>query len=364
MIFTFLKDIFIDVTYLETNGLRFGITMPFHPWEEILKCAKMSEKYNFDSIWMADHIVGMGLKRLDALEAYSTLASLAMITKKVRLGTSVTNIQTRHPAILAQTISTLDHISKGRVITAVGSGEAMSIVPFGIPWDKPVSRMDEAIRLMIKLWTEKKVDFDGEFFKLKGAFIDPKPIQKPYPPVWIAANSPRTMNMTAKLADGWLPLVRKNYENDLKNILKVRKQVRKNSALERGILLYSVVAENDDKARRILELPAKVFSLFDVNGLDQPGLKISHNFSFQKFSYSQKMITQIIEYAQEHVSFEMIEQRYIWGSPASCIEKLEKWIKSGVNYFVIVAFVSEKYREAQYKFWGNHILPYMREQYT
>ena len=51
------------------------------------------------------------------------------------------------------------------------------------------------------------------------------------------------------------------------------------------------------------------------------------------------MITQIIEYAQEHVSFEMIEQRYIWGSPASCIEKLEKWIKSDVNYFVIVAFV-------------------------
>jgi alkanesulfonate monooxygenase SsuD/methylene tetrahydromethanopterin reductase-like flavin-dependent oxidoreductase (luciferase family) len=76
------------------------------------------------------------------------------------------------------------------------------------------------------------------------------------------------------------------------------------------------------------------------------------------------MITQIIKYAQEHVSFEMIEQRSIWGSPASCIEKLEKWIKSDVNYFVIVAFVSEKYREVQYKFWDNQILPYMREQST
>ena len=79
------------------------------------------------------------------------------------------------------------------------------------------------------------------------------------------------MNITTKLADSWLPLVRKNYENDLKNILKFRKLVRKNSSLERSILLYSVVAERDDAARRILELPAKVFSLFDANGLDQSG---------------------------------------------------------------------------------------------
>jgi phthiodiolone/phenolphthiodiolone dimycocerosates ketoreductase len=337
--------------------------MPFHPWKEILKCAKMSEKYNFDSIWMADHIVGMGLKRLDALETYSTLASLAMVTKNVHLGTSVTNIQTRHPAILAQTISTLDQISNGRVITGIGSGEAMSIEPFGITWDKPVSRMEEAIRVMIKLWTEKSINFDGKFFKLKGAFIEPKPIQKPYPPLWIAANSPRTMNITAKLADGWLPLVRKDYENDLKNILKVRKQVGKSSTLGRGILLYSVVAKDDDTAKHILELPAKVFSLFNVNGLEKSGLKIPPNFSLKKFTYSQKMITQIIEYAQKHVPFDIIEQQYIWGSPTNCIEKLEKWIKSGVNYFVIVAFVSEKYREAQYKFWGNHILPYLREQY-
>jgi alkanesulfonate monooxygenase SsuD/methylene tetrahydromethanopterin reductase-like flavin-dependent oxidoreductase (luciferase family) len=306
----------------------------------------------------------MGLKRLDALEAYSTLASLAMITKKVRLGTSVTNIQTRHPAVLAQTISTLDHISNGRVTTAIGSGEAMSIVPFGIPWNKPVSRMEEAIRVMIKLWTEKSIDFNGEFFKLKGAFINPKPIQTPYPPLWIAANSPRTMKITAKLADGWLPLFRTNYENDLQTILTIRKQVRKSTPLDRGILLYSVIAKDDESAQRILELPAKVFALFDVNRLKQYGLTIPHTFSLQKFAYSQKNLPQIIEYAQKHVPFEIIEDQYLWGSPTHCIEQLEKWIKLGVNYFVIVAFVSEKHREAQYKYWGNQILPYMREQYT
>lgn len=161
--------------YLETNGLRFGITMPFHPWKEILKRAKMSEKDNFDSIWIVDHIVGMGLKRLDVLEAYSILFS-----SYDNYESTSQNISYQHPnetsSNLAQTISILDHISKGIVITEIGSGEAMSIMPFGIPWNKPVSRMDEAIRLMIKLWSEKKVDFDGEFFKLKGAFIDPKPI--------------------------------------------------------------------------------------------------------------------------------------------------------------------------------------------
>lgn len=92
--------------------------------------------------------------------------------------------------------------------------------------------------------------------------------------------------------------------------------------------------------------------------------KTQKSIFYGSYSKVHHFITQIIKYAQVHISFEMIEQRYIWGSPASCIEKLEKWIKSGVNYFVIVAFVSEKYREAQYKFWGNHILPYMSEQYT
>jgi len=352
------------VIHLGKEIVRFGIAMPFHPWEEVLKCAKWGEKYNFDSIWMADHMVGMGLKRLDALEAYSTLAALAMTTKKVRLGTSVTNIQTRHPAVLAQNISTLDHISNGRVITAVGAGEAMSIVPFGIPWDKPVSRMEEAIKVMIKLWTEKSVDHEGEFFKLKGAFLDPKPIQKPYPPVWVAANSPRTMRITGRLADGWLPVIRDNYAKDLKKILDVRKRAGKLSDLERGVLLYSVVAKDDDAAKRILEFPAKVFSLFDVKGLEKYGLKVPERFSLEKFAYSPKMLTEIIEYAQKNVPFEVVEKRYIWGSPTSCIEKLEKWIKAGVNYFVIVAFVSEKYREDQYKLWGKCILPYMREQYA
>jgi len=150
-----------DVGVGMKEDIKFGIALPFHPWEEILKRAKMAEELGFDSIWMADHLVGMGLRRLDAMEAYTSLAAVAMVTKKVKLGTSITNIQTRHPAVLAQTIMTLDHISNGRVIAAVGAGEAMSIVPFGIPWDKPVSRMKEAIEIILSLWTKDPVNYEG-----------------------------------------------------------------------------------------------------------------------------------------------------------------------------------------------------------
>ena len=120
------------------------------------------------------------MKRLDALEAYSTLSALAMITKKVHLGTSVTNIQTRHPAVLAHMATTLDIMSGGRAVFGIGTGEAMNLDPYGVPWSRPVSRMREVIVMIKRLWTEDSVNYEGEFFKLDEAFLSPKPLQKPH----------------------------------------------------------------------------------------------------------------------------------------------------------------------------------------
>jgi len=345
------------------GNVRFGIALPFHPWQEILKRAKMAEEVGFDSIWMADHLVGMGLRRLDAMEAYTSLAAVAMVTKKVKLGTSVTNIQTRHPAVLAQTIMTLDHISNGRVIAAVGAGEAMSIVPFSIPWDKPVSRMKEAIEVVLSLWTKDPVNYDGKFFRLKDAFIRPKPVQKPHPPLWIAANSPRTLKITAKYGDGWLPLGRRpeDYKRKLKELEDLRKRYGKSDNFENGVLLYGVVAQDDETARRIIEFPARVFSVFAVEELKKRGIEVPEELSLEKFVYTPENVKKAVEYASK-VAFEDIEDFYVWGSPESCIEKLEKWVKAGAQHIVLVALVSEKHRDIQYKLYGEKIIPYFKEQ--
>jgi len=346
------------------RNVRFGIALPFHPWQEILKRAKMAEELGFDSIWMADHLVGMGLRRLDAMEAYTSLAAVAMVTKKVKLGTSVTNIQTRHPAVLAQTIMTLDHISNGRVIAAVGAGEAMSIIPFGIPWDKPVSRMKEAIEVILSLWTRDPVNYDGKFFKLRDAFIRPKPVQKPHPPLWIAANSPRTLKITAKYGDGWLPLGRtvEDYQRMREELENMRRKYSRLKDFEYGVLLYGVVADNDEDARKIIEFPARVFSVFAAEELKKRGIDVPKELSLEKFLYTPENVKKIMDYASK-ISFEDIEDFYVWGSPDSCIEKLEKWVKAGAQHIVLVALVSEKHRDLQYKLYGEKIIPYFKEQY-
>ena len=346
------------------EDIKFGIALPFHPWEEILKRAKMAEELGFDSIWMADHLVGMGLRRLDAMEAYTSLAAVAMVTKKVKLGTSVTNIQTRHPAVLAQTIMTLDHISNGRVIAAVGAGEAMSIVPFGIPWDKPVSRMKEAIEVILSLWAKDPVNYGGKFFRLRGAFIRPKPVQKPHPPLWIAANSPRTLKITAKYGDGWLPLGRipGDYKKKLEELENLRRKYGMSGEFEYGVLLYGVVAQDDETAGRIIEFPARVFSVFAAEELKRKGIEVPEELSLEKFVYTPENVRKIMEYASK-ISFDDVEEFYVWGSPETCIDKLEKWIKAGAQHIVLVALVSEKYRDMQYKLYGEKIIPYFKEQY-
>jgi len=343
------------------ENVKFGIALPFHPWEEILKRAKMAEEVGFDSIWVADHLVGMGLRRLDAMEAYTSLAAVAMVTKKVKLGTSVTNIQTRHPAVLAQTIMTLDHISNGRVIAAVGAGEAMSIVPFGIPWDKPVSRMKEAIEVLLSLWTEDPVNYDGKFFKLRDAFIRPKPIQKPHPPLWIAANSPRTLRLTARYGDGWLPLGRspEDYRKKLDELRDLRRKYGRSGEFESSVLLYGVVAESDEDARKIIDLPARAFSVFAVEELRRRGIEVPEDLSLEKFVYTPENVKRVIDFASK-ISFDDVEDFYVWGSPETCIDKLEKWIKADARHIVLVALVSEKHRDMQYRLYGEKIIPYFK----
>lgn len=343
------------------EDVRFGIALPFHPWEEILKRAKMAEEVGFDSIWVADHLVGMGLRRLDAMEAYTSLAAVAMVTRKVKLGTSVTNIQTRHPAVLAQTIMTLDHISDGRVIAAVGAGEAMSIVPFGIPWDKPVSRMKEAIEVLLSLWTEDPVNYDGKFFKLRNAFIRPKPVQRPHPPLWIAANSPRTLKLTAKYGDGWLPLGRspEDYRKKLEELQDLRRKYGRSGKFESGVLLYGVIAESNEDARKIIDLPARAFSVFAVEELRRRGIEVPEDLSLEKFVYTPENVKRVIDFASK-ISFNDVEDFYVWGSPETCIDKLEKWIKAGVRHIVLVALVSEKHRDMQYRLYGEKIIPYFK----
>lgn len=118
------------------------------------------------------------------------------------MGTCVTDPLRRHPAVTAQLAITLDLISNGRAILGIGAGEAFHLNPYGIAWERPISRLEEAVRVIKKLWSEDFADYNGVFFKLKRAVVIKKSVQKPYPPIWIGAMRPRALRVVGVLGDG------------------------------------------------------------------------------------------------------------------------------------------------------------------
>lgn len=155
----------------------------------------------FDSVWVLDHIVLENYRSI-SLEAWCVLSALATCTNRVTLGTSVTDPYRRHPAVLAQTVATLDYVSKGRAVLGLGAGESMNVDPFGIPRDRRIVRMKETIEILRRLWTSDAIDYSGEIFRLSKAFIQVPAVRKQSIPIYLAANSPKTRRLVGLYGDG------------------------------------------------------------------------------------------------------------------------------------------------------------------
>jgi alkanesulfonate monooxygenase SsuD/methylene tetrahydromethanopterin reductase-like flavin-dependent oxidoreductase (luciferase family) len=149
------------------EDVRFGVALPFSsiPVAELLDMAMVNEEAGFNSVWSGDGLVYFPPSTIP--EAWTILTAAAVSTKKVLLGTCVTDPHRYHLAVLAQRLATIDQLFDGRVILGLGAGMAMNLEPFGIRWNKPVSRLAEAVKIMRRLWAGEKFSYDGEFWKFK-----------------------------------------------------------------------------------------------------------------------------------------------------------------------------------------------------
>jgi F420-dependent oxidoreductase-like protein len=165
----------------------------------ILEC----ENLGYHSIWLDDHLM---FKKMPILECWTSLAALSKITKKIRLGTMVTCNSYRNPALLAKMASTIDNISKGRLELGIGAGvQENEHISYGFSFPKPrirIERLNESVEIIKKMWTENKVNYYGKYYKIKDASCEPKPVQKPHPPIIIGgAGEKLTLKVTAKHAN-------------------------------------------------------------------------------------------------------------------------------------------------------------------
>jgi alkanesulfonate monooxygenase SsuD/methylene tetrahydromethanopterin reductase-like flavin-dependent oxidoreductase (luciferase family) len=180
--------------------MKFALNLPNgkecgHP-AMLAEFARVAEESGWDAVFLEDYIVWQGHDDAPTYDPWVALAAMVLATKTIRLGTMVTAIARRRPWKLAREAVTIDRLSGGRLILGIGVGETKidsSFSGFGEETDdKRRSRMaDEALDLLNRLWTGRRITFDGEFYHVKKARFLPKPVQKPRIPIWIGGVWPK-----------------------------------------------------------------------------------------------------------------------------------------------------------------------------
>ena len=194
--------------------MHFGVGLPHFRQmasaEAIVTVARQAEALGFDSVWVTDHIVipHSAIPRFGEtfFELFATLAYVAGKPRRVRLGTSVIILPYRNPLFMAKALATIDVLSGGRLIVGAAVGWLVEeFEALGIPFKERGARSNEALKIMKLLWTEAEPRFEGRFFKFAGIKAEPKPLQKPHPPIWIGGSSAAALTRAAEFAEAWHP---------------------------------------------------------------------------------------------------------------------------------------------------------------
>lgn len=199
-------------------GLPLGALNPAFFLDVVLE----AERLGFDSVWLPEHLVfpvdmsGSPFPGADhppvppstpVFDAFAYLSFLAGRTERIRLGTNVYLLGLRHPFVAARAVQTLDRVSGGRAAVGVGAGWLRSEwVAAGLDPRTRGRRLDEALAVCRRLWTEEVIAHEGEFFRFEPVMFEPKPVQRPHPPILVGGESPAALRRAARLGDGWLGL--------------------------------------------------------------------------------------------------------------------------------------------------------------
>jgi F420-dependent oxidoreductase-like protein len=191
-------------------ALRFGLFLgqASRTWAQVLDDFVMAEDLGFDHAWLVDHLIDTdGTPEDGCLESWTLLSAIAAKTERIRLGVLVTSNTFRHPALLLKEAVTVDHVSGGRLTLGIGTGwNEDEHRRYGIDLPAPADRVDrfeEAVRLISLMMAQERTTFEGRYYQLHDAHLEPRPVQQPRIPILIAAHRPRMLRIAARYADQW-----------------------------------------------------------------------------------------------------------------------------------------------------------------
>ncbi|MBI3029122.1 MAG: TIGR03619 family F420-dependent LLM class oxidoreductase [Candidatus Rokubacteria bacterium] len=303
--------------------VRFGANLAPHadPAEQFALAGR-SEALGFDALWCGDHIVF----NIPLYESLTLLSFYAAHTKRIRVGTCVYLLALRHPTVAAKTTATLDALSGGRLIFGVGVGGEIpkEFEAVGVPRNERGARVTEGIEVLRALWTQTPASFSGRFFKFEGVNIDPKPVQPGGPPIWIGGRSDAALQRAARLGNGWVS--------------------------------YVVTADRYRQSVEKIRTAAAGRSLDGFETAHLTFITIGKDYETAKAAWVKRLSTR---YNQD---FGPLADRYGFiGTPAQCIEQIERFIDAGCRYFVLNAICEVPDEAEQLERLASDILPHFRK---
>jgi alkanesulfonate monooxygenase len=267
---------------------------------DIINVAQKAEEWGLDSFWLSDHLLAPSPE----LDVVATLSLLASHTSRIKLGPSVFLLNLRHPLVAAKAFATLDYLSHGRMVMAVGTGANLAdYAACGIPTEGRGRRLDEGIIVLRKVWTEPNASFRGKFFAFDDVTIEPRPQPRAHNDsgtidIWVGGRADAALKRTARFGDGYFASFQTPAEF-ARNMATIRDYAaqfgRRNARIESGLILLCRLAASRERAMEEMRPIVAAMS----RGSD------------------------------------MFVQRTLYGSPDDIIERLQEYVTAGLDKFVL-----------------------------
>lgn len=310
------------------NQVKFGVNLGSWPFglpspSLVYEFAEKAEEWGLDSLWSGDHIV----MHSPILECLTVLSLFAARTQKIRLGTAILLLPLRNPAVVAKAVATLDFLSQGRVTLGIGVGgeirqewEACGVRP-----EERGRRADEGIEILRKLWTQSGASHQGRFWQFQNITMEPKPVQKPCPPIWIGGRSEAALKRAARVGDGWVSymVTPDRFKDSLTKILaQAQEPGRDMSSFTTAHLLFIYGSADRDQARQtaVLNLTKRYNQPFDT----------------------------------------LVDRYAAYGRPEDCIKTIEAFVAAGVRHIIFSPLCDASELLSQLQFYAREIVPHFR----
>lgn len=296
---------------------------PLLSMREILLCAKMADQQeNVDSLWVPESW---------GRESFATLGAISQVTRKVSLGTSIINIYSRTPAIVAMAATTLDMLSDNRTIIGLGASTAAIVENWhGLKFNRPASRMKEYIECLRLMTRGEKVKYNGEFFQINNFKILHQP-QRANIPIFMAAVNKKMVSMASKLADGILLYLRPLEE--LKRTATELKQATKGKSFEIACSFICAISNKEPEKARARA--ATTLAFYIAVGEYYSKFLADNGFKIEVEEITAEYRKAGAENAAKYVSDRMLSSLVICGSSEECRESLSRFLSTGITLPII-----------------------------